>query len=404
MSQSDPCRIAILGATGSIGTAAADVIEHLRRIDTEVGWELYGISGHSNLRGLAGIADRLRPRRIVLSDFDSARAWECGDMSLESKSPCRVAFPQDATVSVGEGQLVELASDPAVDTVIAAIVGRAGVESTLAAIELGKRVALANKETLVIAGALVRRLMAQSGAELLPVDSEHSAIYQCLRCGAVPKRLILTASGGPFRQWSSQQMRQATPEQALAHPTWKMGRKISVDSATMMNKALEIVEARWLFDLPADQIAVVVHPQSIIHSMVEMIDGSTIAQVSEPDMRLPIQYALTFPRSLPSPSSTLDLSRKWEWTLEPVDLDRFPAIELGFEVARIGGTAGAVVNAANEEAVGLFLDGRIRFTDIVPACRMALENHNHEMNAPIDRLLELDCWARLEVRRWQAQR
>lgn len=198
-------------------------------------------------------------------------------------------------------------------------------------------------------------------------------------------------------------MHGATIDQALDHPTWQMGRKITIDSATMMNKALEIVEACWLFDCPADQIAVMIHRQSVVHSMVELVDGSTIAQLSPPDMKLPIQYALTYPRRLPGLSPPLALSEAHDWTLEPVDEDRFPAIPLGFEVARSAGTAGAVVNAANEEAVGLFLQGRIRFTDIVPACRIALENHHHEHNVSLQRLLELDRWARAEVHRWQAR-
>ncbi len=279
--------------------------------------------------------------------------------------------------------------------------GRAGLESTLEAVSCGKRVALANKETLVVAGELVNQLLKTSAAELLPVDSEHSAIFQCMCGREQPRRIVLTASGGPFRDWTLRQMRDATVEQALAHPTWRMGRKITVDSATMMNKALEIIEAKWLFGMPADGLDVVIHPQSIIHSMIETADGSMLAQLSPPDMRLPIQHALTYPQCLPGSTPLLDLSRKCELSLLPVDRERFPAIELGFEVARVGGTAGAVVNAANEVAVGLFLDGRIRFTDIVPACQNALKQHHHEQNASLDRLLELDRWARAEVLRWQ---
>lgn len=389
-------RIAILGATGSIGTAAVEVIEHLRRVDPESRWQLHGISGHHNLERLAEIATRHQPQRIVVS------APQPSGAAGGSASPVP-AFPAAAQVKWGHEGLNDLAADPEVDILVAAIVGRAGLESTLAAVAAGKRVALANKETLVVAGDLVRQLAQQSGAELLPVDSEHSAIFQCLAGGGQPQRIILTASGGPFRDWSTQRMQAATVQQALAHPTWQMGRKISVDSATMMNKALEIIEARWLFDCPAERIAVMVHPQSIIHSMVEMVDGSTLAQLSPPDMRLPIQHALTHPRCLAGATPRLDLTQACQWTLQPVDEERFPAIPLGFEVAHAGGTAGAVVNAANEEAVGLFLDGRIRFTDIVTACRITLENHNHEQHAPLDRLLELDRWARAEVHRWQAR-
>jgi len=396
-------RVAILGATGSIGTASVDVLRHLRSTDTQADWELYGVSGHQNLARLAEIATSMRPTRVVLSCNDAAgRVDQNGDQNGNGDGG-PILFPAECRVDVGGEMLVDLAADPEVDILVAAIVGRAGLESTLAAIAAGKRVAIANKETLVVAGDLVRQSAARSGAELLPVDSEHAAIFQCLAGGGKPRRIILTASGGPFRQWTFGQMRDATIDQALAHPTWRMGRKISIDSATMMNKALEIIEARWLFDCPAEMIEVMIHPQSMIHSMVEMIDGSTVAQLSQPDMRLPIQHALTYPRCLAGKTATLDLTRPAQWTLEPVDRDRFPAISLGFEVARVGGSAGAVVNAANEAAVGLFLDGRIRFTDIVTACQIALKNHNHEINVTLERLLELDRWARAEVQRWQAR-
>lgn len=392
---SDSCKmrqnVAVLGATGSIGTATAEVIDHLNRIDSQYRWRLWAASGHRNLELLAKVAQRADPgpARLVLSEVESAG---------------RFAAPPGCRVEVGPDALVRVAQDDQVDTLVAAIVGRAGLESTLAAIESGKRVALANKETLVVAGPLVRRAMDQSGAELLPIDSEHSAIFQCIGCdcsksASPPKRLILTASGGPFRTWTKDQMAAATPDSALAHPTWEMGRKISIDSATMMNKSLEIIEARWLFGLPAESIEVVIHPQSIIHSMVEFEDGSVIAQLSPPDMRLPIQYALTYPRRLACPAPSLDRSQPWNFTLEVADRDRFPALDLGFEVAKAGGTAGAVINAANEESVGLFLGGKIRFTDIVSGCRDILESHTHESDPPLSRLLELDRWARAEVRR-----
>ncbi len=392
-------RIAILGATGSIGTAAADVIDHLRMIDPSPGWELHGISGHSNLGMLATIAQKHCPARVVLSNNAAANTWRAGNGPYAN-----AIFPDCCRIEFGCEALIELAAAPEVDIVVASIVGRAGLESTVEAVRAGKRVALANKETLVVAGSVVRELLkSPCSGEILPVDSEHSAIFQCLAGRPSPKRIVLTASGGPFRDWTTEQMQSATIEQALAHPTWRMGRKITIDSATMMNKALEIIEARWLFDVPSDRIDVVIHPQSIIHSMVETEDGSMIAQLSPPDMRLPIQYALTHPRCVAGATPTLDLTKNLELTLLPVDHERFPAISLGFEVAKVGGTAGAVVNAANEEAVGLFLDGRIRFTDIVPACQNALKHHNHEHSASILRLLELDRWARAEVRRWQAR-
>ena len=382
--------VAVLGATGSIGTATVSVLNHLNRIDSENSWRVWAASGHRNLSGLVEICETAAqpPNQLILSDEDSADGFQVAGRL----AGCQIFKGADA--------LVEAAKHESVDTVVAAIVGRAGLESTLAAVQSGKRVALANKETLVVAGPLVRQQVGVSGAELLPVDSEHSAIFQCIGSSASPpKKIILTASGGPFRTWSKEQMRNATLESALAHPTWEMGPKITIDSATMMNKALEIIEARWLFDLPAEKIEVVVHPQSIVHSMVEFEDSSVIAQLSPPDMRLPIQYALTYPHRLPCETPILDRTQTWDLTLEPVDRERFPAIDLGFEVATAGGTAGAVVNAANEEAVGLFLNGQIRFTDIVPTCREMLENHTHESNPPLERLLELDRWARSETRR-----
>lgn len=416
--------VAILGATGSIGTATAEVLQHLSRIDPDSGWQLWAASGHRNLESLAKIANSFDPPppHLVLSCPDAVENFDGIDDLADHYE-----------IAVGPDALVNIALSKEVDTVVAAIVGRAGLESTLAAIDTGKRVALANKETMVVAGPLVRQTMGFSGSELLPVDSEHSAIFQCLgnwasttvdpvsvdaspkKAGSEkadvsasrvwaghspkPKKLILTASGGPFRQWDSDRIASASPADALAHPTWEMGKKISIDSATMMNKALEVIEARWLFDLPADSIEVVVHPQSIIHSMVEFEDGSVIAQMSPPDMRLPIQYALTYPRRLPSQSPPLRRDQTYDLTLEPADRGRFPALGLGFEVAEVGGTAGAVVNAANEEAVGLFLDGKIRFTDIVAGCRDVLENHTYEKNPTLSRLLELDRWARDEIGR-----
>ncbi|MFG0255204.1 MAG: 1-deoxy-D-xylulose-5-phosphate reductoisomerase, partial [Rhodopirellula sp. JB053] len=311
----------------------------------------------------------------------------------------------------------------------------------LEAVRAGKRVGLANKETLVIAGPVVTAAAEKSGAELLPIDSEHSAIYQCLaeaRENATAKtspsspagmhtqpgvngpsgvngppgsngqcefgspghklpgvrRLILTASGGPFLNASFDEMEAATPAEALNHPTWDMGQKITIDSATMMNKSLEIIEAKWLFDVPADRIEVVVHPQSIIHSLVEFEDGSVIAQLSPPDMRLPIQYALTYPYRLPCPAPPLERTQRWDMSLIPVDHERFPALQLGFEVARVGGTAGVVLNGANETAVPLFLSGKIRFTDIARLCKQTLDDHHHESTPSLDRLLELDTWSR----------
>jgi 1-deoxy-D-xylulose-5-phosphate reductoisomerase len=416
-------RVAVLGATGSIGVAALDVIENLNRCDPDFAWEVSSVSGHSQIDPLIELAGGCHtpPKCVVVSDAEmeaqAAKALKTASTQTNSR------LTERCRLDVGPDALVRAATEKDVDVVVAAIVGRAGLESTLAAVHAGKRVALANKETLVVAGPVVTRAAADNGAELLPVDSEHSAIFQCLAESRARqsqfatanqpntaadssakthwpgvRRLILTASGGPFRDWTTAQMREATIEQALAHPTWKMGAKITIDSASMMNKALEVIEAKWLFDVPADKIEVVVHPQSLIHSLVEFEDGSLIAQVSPPDMRMPIQYALTFPRRLPCPAPELDRTQGWDMSLCPADPDRFPALALGFEVARVGGTAGAVVNAANETAVDLFLNGQIRFTDIPEICRRTLLDHDHESSPTLERLLKLDVWARGRAR------
>ncbi|OYP33131.1 1-deoxy-D-xylulose-5-phosphate reductoisomerase [Rhodopirellula sp. MGV] len=388
--------VAVLGCTGSIGTASVDVIRNLNERDPQSSWRLWAASGHRNLDALADVVRQANdagwgPERVIFSDPSA--------ISLENACD-RFSGPTlgEDSFRFGAAGLVEIAEDPQVDVVVAAIVGRAGLESTIAAVDAGKRVALANKETLVVAGDLVQKKLAASGASLLPVDSEHSAIFQCIASAdATPRKLILTASGGPFRSATRAEMEAATPQDALAHPTWQMGPKITIDSATMMNKALEIIEARWLFDIPSHRIEVVIHPQSIIHSMVEFDDGSVLSQMSPPDMRMPIQYALTFPRRLPCPAPDMDFTQATELSLLPADLDRFPALQLGFEVARVGGTAGVVVNAANEIAVGLFLDQKIRFTEIVPTCQKVLQNHDFESAPTLSRLLELDRWAREEA-------
>jgi 1-deoxy-D-xylulose-5-phosphate reductoisomerase len=374
-----------LGATGSIGRATLEVLEGLGD-----GWRVLGLSAHSRIEELIPAAQRLAARYLIATCDESAQSVKQGDL------------PAGCELRCGHAALAELAAHPEVDTVVAAIVGSAGVESTLAAARAGKRIALANKESLVVAGSLVTKAAAESGARLIPVDSEHSAIFQALQAGRPGEvaKIILTASGGPFRTWSQERLEQATVADALAHPTWQMGRKISVDSATMMNKALEIIEARWLFGLPAEQIDVVVHPQSIVHSMVEFTDGSVIAQMSPPDMRLPIQYALTYPERRPCACPKLNWRVNSELSFQPVDLERFPAVGLGWEVARRGGSTGAVLNAANEAAVDLFLRAKLRFVDIVPACRSILDEHHFEPDPSLEQLLALDRWSRQEIGRW----
>ena len=303
---------------------------------------------------------------------------------------------------MGSEGLTRAAAAAEVDVVLAAIVGSAGLRSTLAALDAKKTVALANKETLVMAGGIVTRLAAERGATILPVDSEHSAIFQSLKAGRHEEvqRVVLTASGGPFRELSLEQLKQVTVDDALAHPTWDMGPKITVDSATMMNKALEIIECRWLFDLAVEQIEVVIHPQSIVHSFVEFVDGSVVAQLGPPDMKLPIQYALEYPDRQPGVADRLDWHKRWRLDFEPPVAERSSALALGYECARSGGTTGAVLNAANEAAVKAFLEGELHFTEIIPACRSVLEAHQFESDPTLEQLEELDRWARQEVTRW----
>ena len=295
-----------------------------------------------------------------------------------------------------------MASDPDVDVVLNAIVGAAGLTGAWAALEAGKTVAVANKETLVMAGALVTKLAAERGGRLLPVDSEHSAIFQAMQAGppGSVERVVLTGSGGPFRGKSRADLADVTVEQALRHPTWRMGRKISVDSATLMNKALEVIEARWLFDLPPERIDVIIHPESVIHSFVEFRDGSVLAQLSPPDMRLPIQYALLYPERVPGPARRLDWRELSAWHFEQPDHETFPALQLGYEVARRGGTCGAVLNAANEAAVERFLAGELAFLDVPRACRAALDQHHYSPAPTLAELAACDRRARQEVGRW----
>lgn len=347
------------------------------------------LTAHSHWRELAQQAAEFNPQTVVITGITAS------DLPAS-------AFPAGVRVLFGEAALAEWVAIPEVDVVVTGIVGAAGLRGTWAAIEAGKRIGVANKETLVVAGPLVMQRAAETGAVLIPVDSEHSAIFQALQCGRREEvaRIILTASGGPFRTWSTDKLSTATVEDALAHPTWEMGRKITIDSATMMNKALEVIEARWLFGFTVEQIDVVVHPQSIIHSMVEYIDGSTIAHLSPPDMKLPIQYAISWPERIAGVSPKLDLKAAFSLDFAPPDRERFPALELGFEVARLGGTSGAVLNAANEVAVDLFLQSRLRFQEIPRLCRSILEAHDYESQPALERLLSLDAWARQEALRW----
>ena len=382
-------RVVVLGSTGSIGTNTLDVANALPdRI------EIVGLSAHSKWQQLAEQCQRFRPAIAILTD---PTAFQQAD---------RAAFPKETELRFGTDAVCELVAAKFVDVVLSAVVGAAGLHGTWAALEAGKTVALANKETLVVGGPLVMGLAARTGGVILPVDSEHSAIFQAM-CGSTAAdvcKVVLTASGGPFRGQTMSQLEQVTPAQALCHPTWQMGPKITIDSATLMNKALEVIEARWLFGLNVEQIDVIVHPESIIHSFVEFVDGSVLAQLSPPDMRLPIQFALTYPDRVTGPAKKLDWRTLTSLKFQQPDRETFQALDLGFEVAQKGGTCGSVVNAANEVAVEQFLTGKISFLDIARCCRAVLDSHEYDPAPTLDGLLALDRWARQEVARWTRTR
>ena len=377
-------RIALLGATGSIGTQTLDVVRALPGR-----FNVVGITTHRRWREAFAQAAEFRPRVVVVTD-ETLR----GEVEATSlPAGCRLAW--------GQSEVEALAAATDVDVVVAAMVGAAGLRGALAAVAAGKDLALANKETLVVAGELVVAAAARSGSRLLPVDSEHSAVFQCLAAGrrAEVARVVLTASGGPFRTRPLEDFATIAPADALKHPNWDMGPKITVDSATMMNKALELIEARWLFDLPAERLGVAIHPQSVVHSFVEFADGSVLAQASPPDMRMPIQYALTFPERLPGPARKMDWGTAAAWEFFPPDPRRYPALALGYEVVRAGGNAGAALNAANEAAVARFLVGDLRFADIVPLCADVLRRRP-PADGSLAGLLRTDEWARQEAAAW----
>jgi 1-deoxy-D-xylulose-5-phosphate reductoisomerase len=379
----------VLGSTGSIGRNCLDVIECLGdRL------EVLGLSAHANRDLLLEQAIRHQPRWVTITDPDAEQEFDSSRL------------PGQTRLLFGADGIATMVTDPDVDVVVAAIVGAAGLAGTWAALEAGKTVAVANKETLVMAGPLVMELAAQRGGRVLPVDSEHSAVFQAMQSGRPDEveRVVLTASGGPFRGRTTADLAQVSACEALCHPTWRMGPKITVDSATLMNKALEIIEARWLFGLPPERIEVIIHPESMIHSFVEFIDGSILAQLSPPDMRLPIQYALTYPERVSGPARRLNWRELGSWHFEQPDHETFPAVQLGYEVARRGGTCGAVLNAANEAAVSRFLVGELRFLDIPRVCRDVLMNHNYSSLPVLHEVMAADRWARQEVGRWRTRR
>ena len=380
-------RLTVLGATGTVGRNTLDVAA--RHPDA---FRIHALSANRDVAGMLELCRQYRPARAVMADESAAAEL------------AQALAPSSIAVTGGVEALIELGADEQADIVMAAIVGAAGLLPTLAAIRAGKRVLLANKEPLVMAGELVMREAARHRAVLLPIDSEHNGVFQCLtpdyRCGVAPegvRRVILTASGGPFRGWSRERLAGATRAQALKHPNWEMGPKITVDSATLMNKALELIEARWLFGIDPNRLDVVVHPQSLIHALVEFEDGSTLAHLGQPDMRVPIAHGLAWPQRRHSGVRGLSLIEAGRLDFEAPDAEAFPAIGLARRAMRLGGAASAVLNAANEVAVAAFLDGRIGFLNIVELAEAALEAMKPEHRvAPesIEAVLEVDAWAR----------
>ncbi len=378
--------LAILGSTGSIGTQTLDVVRRHRDR-----YAVRTLTTNGRLDLLARQIEEFAPARVVV-----------GDESLVDL--VRGRFGSEVEVLAGSEGLVDVSGDDAVDVVVSGLVGFAGLAPTVAAVEKGKRVALANKETLVVAGEIIGRVARSTGSVLLPIDSEHSAIHQCLAGEdlASVEEIILTASGGPFRNTPINEFDAIRPESALQHPNWSMGPKITIDSATMMNKGLEVIEARWLFDVPPSRIQVVVHPQSIVHSLVQFVDGSVKAQLGLPDMRLPIQYALSWPVRLPNEFERLSLSRIGSLTFQEPDLERFPALALAYQALGRGGTAPAVLNAANEVAVAAFLAGAVRFTDIPRMIERALTDVPIVDSPELGDVLDADARTREDLRSYLA--
>lgn len=384
--------LTVLGATGSIGRQTLDVVaRHPER------FRVHALTAGSRWRDLASLCDRFHPAVAVLADSDAAEALR--NHLRETGS--------DTQVRAGEAAAAEVAGAAEGEVVVAGIVGAAGVRPTLAAVEAGKRVLLANKEALVVTGRLFMEAARRHGASLIPVDSEHNAIFQCLPesvqrgaslDSAGVRRILLTASGGPFHRASAAELAAVTPEQAVRHPNWDMGPKISVDSATLMNKGLELIEACWLFDVPPDRVEVVVHPQSVLHSMAEYADGSVLAQLGTPDMRTPIAHALGWPERIASGSERLDFTRLAGLEFEAPDEQRFPALALARRALEAGGCATAILNAANEEAVAAFLDHRIGFTEIPALAEAALDQVANPAMKDLDQVLEVDSRARAFVR------
>lgn len=375
--------IAILGSTGSIGKNALRVIDALGSQ-----YNIVALSAHSNVKLLAEQTRRYKPEFVAVTNPDNYSELR------------ELVKDLDIEIMAGPDGLVEIAQLEEVDIVLTAVVGSAGLPAVLTAAGSGKQLAIANKEPLVIAGQLLMNMAKENGSTILPVDSEHSAIFQAMQSGSREEvnKIILTASGGPFREATNEEIKNVSLEQTLSHPVWNMGPKITVDSATMMNKAFEVIEAHWLFDMPTEKIDVLIHPESIVHSLVEFVDGSVIAQLGEPDMCLPIQYALTYPIRVAGITKTLRLDKIGNLTFEKPNKEVFRSLTLGFEVAKTGGTAAVVFNAANEAAVEEFLAGRINFVNIMDLIENCLNKHDVKTCLSLEDILEADLWARREVK------
>lgn len=377
--------ISILGSTGSIGCNTLKVVEHLRD-----DFRVVALAAGSNTEKLAEQIAKFQPELVAVKDE------ECAEELLGKIHDSKLKIQNLPKVETGEKGLIAVATHEKAETLVSATVGAVGFVPTLRAIEAGKRIALANKETLVMAGELMTEAARKNNVEILPVDSEHNAIHQCLRGEQKKevKRLILTASGGPFREKSKQEIENATIKEALNHPNWKMGDKITIDSATLMNKGFEVMEAFWLFNFNADEISVLVHPQSIVHSMIEMIDGSIIAQMGVTDMKHAIQYALTYPKRKQNCLEPLDFSKMSQLTFENPDLEKFPCLRLAYEALRQGGTMPAALNAANEITVQAFLDGKIRLSEIAEINENVMNKHQSIEAKDLETILETDRAAR----------
>ena len=376
--------VSILGSTGSIGCNTLKVVEFLGDI------RVVALGAGKNVEKLAEQISVFKPELVAVENEI------CAENLLREIHKTNTKAPK---IEIGEKGLIAVATHEEAETVVSATVGAVGFVPTLRALEAGKRVALANKETLVMAGELMTKAARENNAEILPVDSEHNALHQCLRGESKTevKRLILTASGGPFRTKSKQEIENATREEALNHPTWNMGDKITIDCATLMNKGLEVIEARWLFDFSATEISVVVHPQSVVHSLVEMVDGSVIAQLGVTDMKHAIQYALTYPKRQPNCLPPLDFTKISQLTFEEPDLEKFPCLALAYRALKIGGTMPATLNAANEIAVEAFLEGKIRLSDIPKIIESVMNEHESQAVSNLEIILETDASARKQA-------